>query len=286
MSFCVLGLRKNALEKSLITIENERSVLGNSLQHVRFPILESSVFTETVAVTDILTMEEEIDVFRSICSSKVESKRFPTSERKTCQDAFGWAGAYLNTDSHTFNAKKPFILKGLILNAPSRPCNLRIRFTSAKNSDLGSLGTDYEYEIECSQNDHNSYFLVCLPNNGINIQRQTSITLEIGESSNVEQKGKIKLSCIFTAIKNDKRLKSMFCLDDTSTSLPIKSAFSAPESAQLKPGKCSTAGGFGQTKVPYFGEVTFGAVSKPPNSQAVSCLKMTAPSIKAYFFQF
>ena len=54
--------------------QNVRAVLGNNVYKIRFPIMTSGEFTEVVCSKDVLTQEEQIQIFKYLASPKTVDK--------------------------------------------------------------------------------------------------------------------------------------------------------------------------------------------------------------------
>lgn len=201
-------------------IENERSVLGDIVNYIRFPTMKSLTFTNKIATTNFLTTEEEVDIHRSITSrNKIPSKLFPKSTRLNVKQAFGWNGVYLNYSERKFNAKKKFCLKSVVLFLPLSDIFF-LRFQSKKSTEFGSSQIDYLYEIEYPEECVNKYVHVYLPNNGIVVERETCMSLHalspFIDLNNAQTKGTLEVANVLENIKNDDQLKLQFSLKDLS----------------------------------------------------------------------
>ena len=198
-------------------IENERKVLGDSLQRIRFPTIKNAIFTNEIATTNVLTAEEEVDVHRSLNSdNKIPSKHFPQCPRLNIKETFGWHGIYINKDQQILNAYKRnrMTLKSLILHV-NRSEIFYISIWRAKNSQFGSSDIYDIYEIEVPRECINRYFHVFLPQPGYDLERVT--LLEVNTYYNYEKtcakrNGKIEISHVFKDIKDDDQLKAVFNL--------------------------------------------------------------------------
>ncbi|VDI31961.1 speckle-type POZ protein [Mytilus galloprovincialis] len=115
--------------------ENIRSVVGNLLYLIRFPLVEKKYFSQCVSHTGILTLPEIVNVFRSHYGEKsdlfVEKTRVPLSKRVTntftrhAARRSGWTAS--GVDSLGFESDKNIRINGVIIFGPTAEISSTLR---------------------------------------------------------------------------------------------------------------------------------------------------------------
>ena len=68
--------------------EELKALLGNVLEHLRFPVMSAEFFVDTVVPLKVLTMEDEWAIFQDIASRKTHVSRFLNDPREQVKAAF------------------------------------------------------------------------------------------------------------------------------------------------------------------------------------------------------
>ena len=109
-------------QKLDVSWENKRKVLGDILYKVRFPRMESEYFSRRVAMTDLLSDAEKVDVMLYHNTRKdVVPKYFPVSERMLevmrCPQVSTSSSVYMNNKiaKLLFRVSKDSFLHGILV---------------------------------------------------------------------------------------------------------------------------------------------------------------------------
>ncbi|KAH3752539.1 BTB/POZ domain-containing protein 2-like [Dreissena polymorpha] len=197
------------------TPENLRLAVGNAINFIRFPIMSSEYFTETVEPTGLLTTKQSLTLYRYFARNRTgDTAGFETKERTPMLNVgrfknigSGWGYKRNKMDAIVFQCSRDILLKGIqVYGTDQGPGQLAINVRLIQESHRANLATkNVILETDGKRKVYNIFF-----DEARHITKEIKYSIELivnGPTTFYGVDGKTRVECDavqFTFSKSDK----------------------------------------------------------------------------------